>query len=236
MKSDSELQEDVLAELEWEPRINPAGIGVAVKEGVVTLSGEVNNFTEKWAAEEAASRVYGVKGIAVEIDVRLPHVYMHKDEDIARTAANVLSWNTDVPHERIKIKVENGRVTLTGDVDWQYQKLAASNAVRSLMGVMSVENLISVKPGFKPEDIKTDIEDALKRNAVLDAQKVKVDFDKSKGFCEGTYVLEKGCEVTFHSLKHTYDEVAIKNCKKCSCPLARSHRKLYSEQKRGIAA
>ena len=174
MKTDRELQQDVMDELRWEPSINGAKIGVAVQDGVVTLSGNVDSYTEKLAAERTASRVFGVKAIAQEMKVRLPSAFERADADIARTAANALEWNMSVPHDRIKVKVQDGWVTLSGEVDWQYQKDAAEDTVCCLMGVTGVSNQINVKPSVKPQEIKTKIETAFQRNALLDARRVTV--------------------------------------------------------------
>jgi osmotically-inducible protein OsmY len=174
MKSDAELQRDVMNELTWEPSINAENIGVAAKDGVVTLNGSVDSFAEKWAAERAAKRVAGVKAFAENIEVRLPSYSRRTDADIAHTVANVLEWNVDVPHEQIKIMVQDGWVTLSGEVEWLYEKNAAYDAVRSLTGVRAVTNQIVVKPRMVSSEVKTRIQEAFQRNAGLDAQKIKV--------------------------------------------------------------
>jgi osmotically-inducible protein OsmY len=174
MKSDAELQRDVMNELTWEPSINAENIGVAAKDGVVTLNGSVDSFAEKWAAERAAKRVAGVKAFAENIEVRLPSNSRRTDADIAHTVANVLEWNVDVPHEQIKIMVQDGWVTLSGEVEWLYEKNAAYDAVRSLTGVRAVTNQIVVKPRMVSSEVKTRIQEAFQRNAGLDAQKIKV--------------------------------------------------------------
>jgi osmotically-inducible protein OsmY len=174
MKSDAELQRDVMNELTWEPSINAENIGVAAKDGVVTLNGSFDSFAEKWAAERAAKRVAGVKAFAENIEVRLPSYSRRTDADIAHTVANVLEWNVDVPHEQIKIMVQDGWVTLSGEVEWLYEKNAAYDAVRSLTGVRAVTNQIVVKPRMVSSEVKTRIQEAFQRNAGLDAQKIKV--------------------------------------------------------------
>jgi osmotically-inducible protein OsmY len=174
MKSDAELQRDVMNELTWEPSINAENIGVAAKDGVVTLNGSVDSFAEKWAAERATKRVAGVKAFAENIEVRLPSYSRRTDADIAHTVANVLEWNVDVPHEQIKIMVQDGWVTLSGEVEWLYEKNAAYDAVRSLTGVRAVTNQIVVKPRMVSSEVKTRIQEAFQRNAGLDAQKIKV--------------------------------------------------------------
>ncbi len=161
MKTDSDLQKDVLAELAWEPSVNPAHIGVSVKDGVVTLSGHVASFAEEYAAEETAKRVYGVKSVANELDVKLPGTSERSDEDIAQAAVEALKSDISVPDDRIKVIVRKGWVELEGDVEWQYQKEAADRAVRHLTGVTGVTNLIKVAPRVSPSELKSQIEEAL---------------------------------------------------------------------------
>ena len=175
MKTDAELQHDVMDELRWEPTIKAAEIGVGVTDGVVTLSGYVDSFYKKWAAERAAARVFGVKAIAEDLKVRLPGSFKQSDEDLARAVANVLEWNVLVPHDRVKVQVRAGSVNLSGEVDWGYQKFAAEDAVRYFMGVVWFNNQITVKPVVKPQDVKDQIENALQRNALLDARRVIVE-------------------------------------------------------------
>jgi osmotically-inducible protein OsmY len=175
MKTDAELQQDVMSELQWEPTIKSAEIGVAVKDGVVTLSGYVDSYVKKWAAERAAARVFGVRAVAEELQVRLPDSLKLPDEDIARVVVNVLEWNVLVPHHRVKVKVQDGLVTLSGEVDWGYQKFAAEEAVRYLMGVVWFSNQITVKPTVKPQDTKDKIVSAFQRNALLDSRRITVE-------------------------------------------------------------
>jgi osmotically-inducible protein OsmY len=174
MKSDAQLQADVIEELKWWPNVNAANIGVAVKNGIVTLTGHVEHYAEKVAAEEAAKAVYGVRGIANDIDVRVPGSGKRTDTEIAEAALNALKWDFEVPEDRIKVVVKDGWVTLEGTVDWEYQKKAAERAVRYLMGVVGVTNLIKVKPAVKSVDIKAKIEDAFRRQANLDARRINV--------------------------------------------------------------
>ncbi len=174
MKTDAELKKDVTDELKWAPNINADAIGVAVKDGIVTLSGYVDSYTEKLAAERSAQGVFGVNAIVQEIKVKLPGSDSRSDEDIAKAAINALGWTTSVPQDRIKVKVQDGWLTLSGKVDWLYQKIAAEDAVLCLMGVKGVTNLITVKPLLKPEDIKTKIESAFQRNAVVEARRISV--------------------------------------------------------------
>jgi len=186
MKSDAELQRDVMNELTWEPSINAENIGVAAKDGVVTLNGSIDSFAEKWAAERATKRVAGVKAFAENIEVRLPSYSRRTDADIAHTVANVLEWNVDVPHEQIKVMVQDGWVTLSGEVEWLYEKNAAYDAVRSLTGVRAVTNQIVVKPPMVSSEVKTRIQEAFQRNARLDAQKIKVQTRNGQVVLTGT--------------------------------------------------
>jgi osmotically-inducible protein OsmY len=183
MKTDLELQQDVMTELQWEPTVRAAEIGVGVKDGVVTLSGYVDSLYKKWAAERAAARVFGVRAVAEEIKVRLSGYFKRSDEDIGGAVANALEWNISVPHERIKVQVKDGVVTLSGEVEWWYQKDAAEEAIRKLVGVVIVNNNITVKPTVKPIDLKSKIENAFHRNALLDARRITVRTD------EGTVIL-----------------------------------------------
>lgn len=186
MKTDRELQLDVLEELRWEPGVNATDIGATVKGGVVTLEGTVDSFAEKWAAERAVKRLPGVNALAVEIEVKLPGSSERSDADIARAAENALEWNVSVPYDQIKVTAEKGFLTLQGEVDWEYQRSAAEGAVRYLTGVRGVSNEISIKPKVAPTDIKGKIEAALRRNALLDAQRIKVQADGGKVTLTGT--------------------------------------------------
>ena len=179
-KSDVDLRNDVLAELKWEPSVKGAEIGVAVKDGVVTLTGYVDSFSEKWAAERATKRVSGVKAVAEEIEVRLPGLSERTDVDIARAAENALGWNVWVPKDRIKVIVERGWITLEGEVDRQYQRETAEDAVLHLTGVKGVSNHIMIKPTVSPTDVKAKIQAAIKRNAVIDAERINVTAAGSK--------------------------------------------------------
>jgi osmotically-inducible protein OsmY len=175
MKTDAELQHDVMDELQWEPSIEAEEIVVSVRDGVVTLSGYVDSYVKRWASEKVAARVFGVRAVAEELEVRLPGSLKRSDEDIALTAANVLEWNVLVPHDRVKVKVQDGLVTLSGEVDWWYQKNAAEEAVRYLMGVVLFNNQITIKPPVKPQDLKDRIESAFQRNALLDPRRISVE-------------------------------------------------------------
>jgi osmotically-inducible protein OsmY len=186
MRTDSELQRDVLDELRWEPSVDAAHIGVSVKDGVVTLSGHVSSYTEKFAAERAAKRVLGVRAVANEIDVKLPISSQRTDEDIAVAAVNALKSNVSVPADKIKVTVSKGWVKLEGEVDWQYQKHAAERGVRYLPGVVGVTNLITVKPHVAPSEVKAKIEDALKRSAEMDARRITVEVEGGKVILRGS--------------------------------------------------
>lgn len=177
---DEVLQQDVINELKWEPSINATEIGVAVKDGVVTLSGYVDSYTQKMTAEKAAKRVRGVRGVAEEIEVKIPLTTKRTDADIARAALNALEWDVRVPNEKIKVKVEDGWLTLDGALDWAYQKDAAMDAVRDLIGVHGVTNLITIKPKVKTQEIRTKISEAFRRNAELDANRIKIEASDSK--------------------------------------------------------
>jgi osmotically-inducible protein OsmY len=169
-----ELKKDVEAELDWEPRVNAAHIGVSVKDGVVALTGHVPSFAEKYAAERTAKRVYGVKAVADELEVKLPGSALRTDEDVATACVRAIAEDYLLPDEKIKIVVNNGWVTLDGQVDWQYQKDAAGRAVRYLTGVKGLSNNITLKPRVSPADVKAKIEAALKRSAEIDARRIIV--------------------------------------------------------------
>jgi osmotically-inducible protein OsmY len=183
---DLELKKSVESELNFEPSINAAEIGVAVKGGIVTLSGRVPSYWEKIAAERAAARVSGVKAVANELEVRLPGSSERTDEDIARAAVDTLRWTVLVPQDKIKVKVSKGWVTLEGSVDWQYQKSAAEKAVRKLVGVVGVSNLVEVKPAVSKAEVKSSIEAALKRLAEVDANRIRVETEDGRVILSGS--------------------------------------------------
>ncbi len=185
-KTDSALQRAVQDELKWDPSVNAAEIGVAAKNGIVTLSGYVDSYFEKRAAERAAVRVSGVKAIDVKIEVRLPGSSQRTNADIAQAAVNALRWDISVPDNRIKAEVENGWVTLQGEVDWHYQRGAAEHAVENLTGVKGVTNLITVKPIVTPSEVKTKIENSFERQAELDARNIKVNVRGGEVTLSGT--------------------------------------------------
>lgn len=172
--NDLSLRENVLSELEFEPSVNAAHIGVVVENGVVTLTGHVGSYAEKLAAERVVQRVKGVRAIAQEIEVRFPSDQKTSDDEIAQRAVNVINWDTEIPDEKVKIKVQDGWITLTGEVDWYFQRGSAEAAVRKLSGVAGVVNSITVKPRVEPRDVKHRIESALKRSAELEAEQIRV--------------------------------------------------------------
>jgi len=184
MKTDSELRRDVERELEWDPSIDARNIGVAVKNGVVTLTGYVSSYADKWRAERIAKRVAGVTAIANEIEVKLSTE--RTDPDIAEAARAALKSDSRLPADRIKVIVERGWVTLEGTVDYYYQKSAAESDVRYIAGVRGVTNAIVVTPKVSPTDIRLKIEEALKRSAQLDASRISVETEGSKVILSGT--------------------------------------------------
>jgi osmotically-inducible protein OsmY len=187
-----DLMKEVMEELKWEPSVNEADIGVIAKDGIVTLTGIVESYAEKSAAERAAQRVTGVKGVANEIEIRLSGGGKRSDADIARAAANTLQWHVFLPRDHVKVVVDEGWVSLRGDVHWQYQKVAAEEAVRHLLGVQGITNEITIKPRVSPSDVKSKIRSALERNAVLDANRIGVDAHNGR--------------VTLHGTVHSMDE------------------------------
>ena len=172
--TDRELQKHVQNALDWEPSVDAADIGVSVDNGVVTLRGEVKTYSEKATAERVALGVYSVRAVANDLNVRLAQGHQRTDTDIAQAVISALRWNTTVPDEKISVSVGDGWVTLKGTVDWEYQRLAAANAVRDLAGVRGVTNTIAIKPRVSAIDVKSKIEDALKRSAEVDARRVNV--------------------------------------------------------------
>jgi osmotically-inducible protein OsmY len=174
-RSDDEIRNSVLIELKWDPKIISDDIGVAVKDGVVTLTGFVSSYWEKDAAEKAAKRVYGVKGVANDLEVKL--LSSRTDPEIARDIIHELGSHVSIPADNIKVTVRNGWVTLEGTVEWQYQKLIAESAVKKIKGVIGVANNIQVKPTVSPSDIQSKIEEALRRSAELDARRITVETD-----------------------------------------------------------
>jgi osmotically-inducible protein OsmY len=186
-RTDEQIQRDVLDELRWDARVQPNEIGVSAKDGVVTLTGWVDSYAKKWAAERAAHRVRGVKAVADDIEVRLPSSAERTDADIAAAATRALEWDAFVPIEKLDVTVAKGWVTLKGEVEWEYQKRAAERVIRRLSGVRGVTNLITVKPRVQPspQELKQRIENALVRSAETDAERISVDVDGGKVVLKG---------------------------------------------------
>ena len=177
-RTDNSIREDVLRELNWDPTITSASdIAVAAKDGVVTLSGFVPTYWDKDAAEKAAKRVYGVKGVANDIGVKL--FWQRTDPEIARAAVRELESHVSIPADRIKVTVKDGWVTLEGTVDWEYQKSLAQSAMKKLKGVSGVTNKIQVTPKASAAEVKSKIEEALRRSAELDARRITVEIEGS---------------------------------------------------------
>lgn len=185
MKSDNQIQKDVMEELKWQPELNAAEIGVAVKKGVVTLSGQVDSYSKKLAAEKATKKIAGVKAIAEDIQIGVSPTYNKTDAEIAAAILNALKWHTGVQDEKIKIKVENGFVTLDGEVDWEYQRNNAKVAIQNLSGVRGVYNLITLKTRTSPSDVENRIMAAFKRNAATDADKITAEVIGNKVILHG---------------------------------------------------
>jgi osmotically-inducible protein OsmY len=186
MKTDSDIKRDVEDELRWDPDIDPSDIGVAVKNGVVALTGYVRSYGQKFAAERAAKRVAGVVGLANDLEVRLPGEDERPDPDIAREAVSAIKSRLPLAADRIKPIVKAGWITLEGEVEWNYQRDAAESAVRWLKGVKGVINALKIKPRVAPEDIKRKIEDALTRSAQLDAKRITVETHGGEVVLKGT--------------------------------------------------
>jgi osmotically-inducible protein OsmY len=185
IKTDAQLQHDVIDELRWDPRVGSAEIGVAAKNGVVTLSGQVDSYAKKYAAVRAAERVAGVRAIAEDIKVELLVSFKKTNTDLAHTVASTLKWDVQVPDDKVKARVDDGWVWLEGEVDWQYQAAAAERAVRNLSGIRGVSNLIQVKPHASVPDVKQRIEGALKRHAELDSKQILVEAMDGKVILRG---------------------------------------------------
>jgi osmotically-inducible protein OsmY len=177
MKTDADLKRDVVAELNWDPAVNATAIGVAVSNGVVTLTGHLGTYAEKQAASRAVQRVAGVKAIALELDVKLSPDHKRSDTDIAASIENAIRWNTVVPVEAIRVTVDHGWVTLKGDVDWDYQRRGIEKAIRPLMGVVGISNDISLRAKVKAADVSRKIEEALTRQAIREAKHIQVAVD-----------------------------------------------------------
>jgi osmotically-inducible protein OsmY len=185
MKADTQLQHDVLAALEWEPSINASQIGIAAKEGVVTLTGSVPSYAEKVKAEQVTKHVYAVRGVANDIEVMIAGSNQRTDTDLASAALHALRWDTAVPDQRITVTASKGWITLEGTVEWQFQREAAERDVRGLIGVQGVINEIAVKSRVRLGDVKEKIEAAFKRSAEMDARRVSVEANDGKVILSG---------------------------------------------------
>jgi osmotically-inducible protein OsmY len=186
MRSDSEIERDVKDELQWDPDLDATDIAVSVKDGVVTLAGYVKSYTHKYEAEAAAKRVASVRAVANDLEVRLPSVDERPDPDIARDAVAAIKSQLPISSEHIKVVIKNGWVSLEGQVEWQYQRQTAEKAVRRIKGVKGVSNLIQLGPRAQPEDIKRKIQEAFKRNAEVDANRIMVETNGSEVILKGT--------------------------------------------------
>ena len=186
MKSDTEIERDVREELKWDPDLDATDVAVSVKNGVVTLTGFTRSYTDRLEAELAAKRVAGVHAVANDIEVRLPAIDQRPDPDIARDAVAALKSELPISHDRIKIIVKDGWITLEGAVEWQYQKTSAETAVRRVKGVKGVTNVIAVKPTVEPSELQRKIMEAFKRNAEVDANRITVEAHGSEVILKGT--------------------------------------------------
>jgi osmotically-inducible protein OsmY len=175
MKTDSQLKADIEAELDWEPSINATNVGVAVKNGIVTLSGHLDTYAEKFAIERVASRVSGVHAVALELDVKLASNHVRSDTEIAASVEAALRWNALIPADKIRVKVEKAWVTLSGELEWDYQRREAVRVVRPLIGVRGLTDLISLKARATPADVISRIRAALTRRAEREANDVRVE-------------------------------------------------------------
>ncbi len=185
MKTDSEIQKDVMEELKWEPFLNATEIGVAVKNGAVTLSGTVDSYLKKTTAEKAAKRVAGVKAVVEDIEVKYSTDIARNDTEVAQAVLNALKWHSAINEEKIKVKVENGIVTLDGEVDWDFQRNSVILQIENLIGIKKIVNNITVKSGVVPSELKRKISDAFHRSATVDAENIKVDVSGNTIILEG---------------------------------------------------
>jgi osmotically-inducible protein OsmY len=186
MRTDTDVQQDVLEELRWEPSLRNDDIAVAVREGVITLAGFVDSFLDKWKGERVASRVKGVKAVVNDLEVRLPTSSQRADPDIARAVLDALKWNVWVPDDRVRVKIEKGWVTLEGEADWYYEREEAERAARRITGLRGITNLITVRSRPTPSDVKQRIKDALERGADFDADRITVEVEAEKVVLRGT--------------------------------------------------
>ena len=186
MLNDTTLLQHVVDELAWEPALSATEIGVAAKDGVVTLSGKVHNFSQKHTAEKAAHRVVGVKAVANDLEVHLLPEFKRNDTEIAHAVLNAFTWNVAVPEDKVQVDVEDGWVTLHGQVNWDFQRRAAEDAIRPLNGVRGVSNMIAVLPKTSVSDVREKIESALKRHAEIDSKRIQVSASDGKVTLRGS--------------------------------------------------
>jgi osmotically-inducible protein OsmY len=186
MKTDSDLKRDVAAELSWDPAVQATAIGVAVKDGVVTLTGHLDTYAEKEATLRAVRRVAGVKAIAIEIDVKLSAQHQRSDTDIANSAEQALKWNTSMPVDAVRMTVDHGWITLQGEVEWEFQRRSVEQAIRPLMGVVGISNEIKLRARPQTADLAKKIEEALTRQALREARQVHVAIDGTTVRLTGT--------------------------------------------------
>ncbi len=186
MKTDSQIQADVMQEINWDPSVTHEHIGVSAAKGVVTLTGNVPNYAEKYAAERAAQRVADVKAVVEKIEVKLPSMFIRDDQDVADAILNQFKWSIQVPDRELKVSVEKGWVTLSGEVDWAFQRNSASRCVSDLTGVRGVTNNVTIKAKkVQTENVKQKIEEALKREAKREARQIAVEISGSKVILSG---------------------------------------------------
>lgn len=215
MKTDAQLKADVTDELAWDPSLDAANVGVMVSEGVVTLTGHLDSFAEKHAVEQAVRRVGGVRGIALELDIKLPASGERSDSDIARAATESLRLNSLVPDDKVQVEVENGWVTLTGEVDWSYQFASAEQCIRPLAGVRGLFNQITVKPRVKGEDIARQITAALTRQATREARHIGVEVEggvvtlSGKVHSLAEHDAAIGVAFSAHGVSHVVDHLQV---------------------------
>jgi osmotically-inducible protein OsmY len=186
MRTDKEIKQDVEAELKWDPDIDATDVGIAVKGGVVALTGYISGYLQKYEAEKAAKRVAGVAGVANDLEVRLPKIDQRPDPDIARDAVEAIKSHLPISCNRIKITVGSGWITLEGEVEWNYQRETAEEAVRAIQGVKGVSNFIQLEPQARPSEIKKKIEDAFRRHAHIDANNIQIETYGGEVVLKGT--------------------------------------------------
>jgi osmotically-inducible protein OsmY len=185
MKNDLEIQQDVINQLSWEPFLKASDIGVTVKNGIVTLTGQVDSYYKKISAEKAARKVAGVRAIAEDIQLNVSPSFIKTDAELAESVLNALKWHSAVDEEKLKIKVEDGVVTLDGEVEWEFQRTSARNAVSNLLGIKNVISNISLKPKLTASDIRAKISSAFHRTATIDARKIEVEIQGNKAILRG---------------------------------------------------